>query len=308
MNNEANNKTSLRVDRLNIERRGRRVLEDSVVREVSFTVGAGEVMALTGEEGCGKSALAQALAGLLPRDGLRVSGGEIWLGDAQLVGMSGKKRRQVRQRKIAYFDRHTIAGLNPLATIKEHFGEVQLWKSTIEREAGKSLIQALYEVGIAEPESVLSCLPGELSQEALSRVVICMALQAGVGFMVVDEMTANLDSTVEQQVFELLVDLKNRNELTMLIVSHHPGIIRAVADEVLVMYGGVVIEAGRAEKILSTPENSYTKALMGSAARLGEGRLRLGKITEDDHRAATEALETVLGQADKLDKAGKDRL
>ncbi|NOY01047.1 MAG: ABC transporter ATP-binding protein [Verrucomicrobia bacterium] len=303
MKNDAKNKTSLRVERLSIERRDRRVIVDHVVRDISFTLGTGEVIALTGEEGCGKSALAQALAGLLPRDGLRVSGGEIWLGDAQIVGMSRRKRRQIRQRKIAYFDRYTIAGLNPLGTIKEHFEEVQSWKSKAELEAAKSLIQALYEVGIAEPESVLSCLPGELSPEVLNRVVICMALQAGVDFIVADEMTADLDSTVEQQIFELLVDLKNRNELSMVIVSHHPGMIGAVADEVMVIYDGVVIERGKAEKILTAPEISYTKALMGSAPRLGEARLRLGSITEADRRAATEELESQLRSADKLKKS-----
>lgn len=291
MNNEMNKKSSLRVSCLNIERRGDRSGGGQVVRDVSLCIEAGQVVALTGEEGCGKSALAQALAGLLPRDGLRVKSGEIWIGDEQLVGMSRRKLRQMRQRKIAYFDRHSVEKLNPLCTIKEHFMEVQAWKPKAERELGKSLIQALYEVGIAEPESILSCMPGSLGPETLNRVVICMALQSGVDFIVADEMAANLDSTVEQQIFELLVDLKNRNELSMLIVSHHPGIIGAVADEVVVMVDGVVIEGGKAEKVLLKPDNSYTKALMGSAPRLGEGRMRLGEITEIDRQAAVKVVE-----------------
>ena len=294
MNNEANKNSSLRVNRLAIERQDGWTLGGQVVRDLSFSIEGGRVLALTGEEGCGKSAVAQAVAGLMPRDALRVKSGEIWVGDEQLVGMSRRKLRQIRQQKIAYFDHLTTERLNPLCSIKDHFMEALAWKTKAEREASKNLIQALYEVGIAEPESILSCFPQELGVEVRNRVVICMALQAGVDFIVADEMTANLDSTVEQQVFELLVDLKNRNELSMLIVSHHPGIIGAVADEVVIMYDGVAIETGKPEQVLSVPENSYTKALMGSAPRLGEGRLRLGEITETDRSAAADAVKKSL--------------
>ena len=298
MESETHQQTSLRANRLNIERRCGRTIVDRVVREISLSVSTGQVVALTGEEGCGKSSLAQAMAGLLPCGDLKVRDGEIWLGDEQLVGMSRRKLGQIRQRRIAYFDRRMTEKLNPLCTIKDHFVETLACKTKSEREAGKNLIQALYEVGIAEPESVLACLPAELSPEALNRVMICMALQAGVDFIVADEMTADLDATVEQQILELLVDLKNRDELSMLIVAHHPGIIAALADEVVVMFDGVAIEEGKTEAVLSSPENSYTKALMACAPRLGERRFRLGKLSESDRQAAMKAVEHKLTAID----------
>jgi len=289
MDSEPGKQTTLRVNHLEIDWRS-----ENVVREVSLSITKGQVLALTGEGGSGKSLISQAVAGMLPRDGLKVRGGEIWLDNENLLKISNRKLRQIRQRRIAYFDRQMTEKLNPLLTIKDHFQEILTWKTKNECKAGKNLIQALYEVGIAEPETVLSSLPAELGAEALNRVVICMALQKGVDFIVADEMTANLDTTVERQVLELLVDLKNRQELSMLMVTNHLGFIKALADEVLVMYDGVLIESGTTDDVLVSPKNLYTKELMACEPRLGDGRLRLGEISKTGRQAAIESVENRL--------------
>lgn len=262
--------------------------------ELSFSLTKGRLLALTGEDGGGMSAIAQALAGLLPSDGLRVAGGEIFLDGEDLLRLPIRKLRRIRGSKLVYFDRYTTQRLNPLGTIREHLNEALAWKNKAERDSGPNLIQGLYEVGLAEPESVLACLPGELSAEVLSRVVIAMALQAGVDLIVADEMTAHLDATVEQQILDLLVDLKNRQGLSILLVTHHPGVIEAVADEVMVMFEGTVIERGKVSDVLSPSASPYVKALMDCAPRLGERRFRLGEISEEDRQIVRELVESEL--------------
>ncbi len=278
----------LRVNRLTLFRDYVQAGGSKVVSDFSFSLTKGRLLALTGEDGGGMSAIAQAIAGLLPTEALRVGNGEIFLDGEDLLQMSARKLCRVRRRKLAYFDRYTTQRLNPQGTIREHLNEALAWKNKTEREAGPNLIQGLYEVGLAEPESVLNCLPGELSAEILSRVVIAMALQAGVGFIVADEMTAHLDATVEQQILDLLVGLKNRQGLSILLVTHNPGIIVAVADEVVVMFEGTAIERGKVSDVLSSSASPYVKALMDCAPRLGEGRLRLGEISEEARQVVRE--------------------
>ncbi len=260
--------------------------QEMVVRDLSLSVQRGQVIALTGEDGAGMSAVAWAAAALFFYQGLKVKQGEICLMGEDMLKMSTGRLRRLRQSRVAYVGRQTMDTLNPCCSIRQHLLEVAAWKSWPELESGQNLIQALYEVGLAEPESVLDRLPGQLSAEALCRVVIAMALQAGVDLIVVNEMTAHLDATVEQQILELLVDLKNRQRLSMLLVTHHPGIIEALADEVVVMFGGRVVEQGKVSEVLLAGQHPYIKALISCAPRLGERRHRLGEISEADRQAA----------------------
>lgn len=283
-----NQSSLLQVSRLSLVRPSILGNERVVVRDLSFSMSRGQVLALTGEDGGGMSALAQAVASLLPRGGLKIKQGNIYLDGEDLVRMSPRK---LRRRRLAYFDRHSTQMLNPLCSIRQHLMEAVAWKTIDERKSGQNLIQGLYQVGLAEPESILDRLPAELSPEELSRVVIAMALQAGADFIVVDEMTAHLDATVEQQILELLVDLKNQQGLSILLVTHHPGIIEAMADVLVVMFEGVAIEQGKVADVLFASGNPYVKALMGCAPRLGEGRLRLGEITEAERQAAKALVE-----------------
>ncbi|MCF6313167.1 MAG: ATP-binding cassette domain-containing protein [Verrucomicrobiales bacterium] len=256
-----------------------------VVRDLSLQLRAGQILALTGEYGAGMSAVAQAAAALAVRRGLRVSGGSIWLDAEDLAALPEKKLRVIRQQQVVYLHRQSIPWLNPLRTVREFLQEAGDWQARGQLEpAAPNMLQNLYQVGLAEPESVLDRLPRDLQPEVLNRVLIAMVLQVGAKLLVIDEMTALLDATVQQQILELLVELKNRRNLAILWVTHQPGLIEAVADEVLVMFEGRVIEQGSLADILAAPKQAYTQALMGCAVRLGEERLRLTEISEADRQ------------------------
>lgn len=287
MNSALNHKPYLRVEGLHLVN----AAQQMVVRDLSFSIQKGGWLVLTGEGNGGMSAVTQAAAGLLPKAGLSLSAGEVFLAEDNLAVLSRSRLRRIRRRRMAYFDRQAEQRLNPLSTIREHLREAVRWKPKRERDLGQSMIQGLYDVGIVEPERVMDALPDELNSELRCRVRICMALQAGADFIVVNEMTANLDTTVEQQVIDLLVKLKNDQALTLLSVTQDPRIIKAVADEVLVMFEGEEIAQGDPREVYFASANPYIKSLIRCAPRLGAEELRLGQISEDDRQIAKKILK-----------------
>ncbi|MDD2404302.1 MAG: ABC transporter ATP-binding protein [Victivallaceae bacterium] len=270
----------LKVRNLSIEfNNGGRFLP--VVSEVSFDVGAGEILALVGESGCGKSVSCMALAGLLPRGIARVSG-EIEFTHREAVSyplqMSGRDLRKIRGGGIAYIFQEPSSSLNPVFRIGDQIIEaLELHRPEIS-DYQKEAVKLLKQVGIPAPETRLRSFPHEMSGGMQQRVMIAMALAGKPSLLVADEPTTALDVTIQSQILELLQQLRVEHQMGIILVTHNLGIVAEMADRVAVMYAGNIVETGSATAIIENPQHPYTKALLAAVPKLHHSQERLFTI------------------------------
>ncbi|MCP5541535.1 MAG: ABC transporter ATP-binding protein [Akkermansiaceae bacterium] len=269
-------------------------------RNVSFWLDPGEVMALVGATGSGKTTLTRALGGLLPRRA-RVLGGTAVLSPGinpdgrhrpvDLLAAPARQMRLLRRERLAYLTREFSTQLNPLLTIRRHIREaVRLGRRSIEFAAEAAWMPVLYDVGLVEPETLLDRFPAQVPGIALQRLLVAMALMRGVEILIADEPTSSLDAAAGAQFLRLLDDLRKRHRLAILFVTHSFGAVRGFADRVAVLFEGGVIETGLADQVLNRPKSDYTRALLDCVPRLGEKRARLGEV---DRVAARDAAARV---------------
>ena len=260
------------------------------VDDVSFTIGAGETLAVVGESGSGKSVTAMAMTRLLPEPPTRYAGGEILLEGRNLLAMSERELQKVRGGQIAYVFQDPMTALNPVLTVRRQIAEVlALHRPDIARSRraqDAEIVRALTEVGITEPEKRLRAYPHELSGGMAQRVMIAMALACRPKLLIADEPTTALDATVQRQIMDLFRELKGRLGLSVLLITHNFGIIGGLADRVAVMFRGKLVEEGRTAEMLEHPQHPYTRALINCIPRLGANRHRLATI---DHAALEQA-------------------
>jgi len=252
----------LQVSGLNIGFRqdGRQV---QAVRNVSFSVGKGETVALVGESGSGKSVTALSTVGLLP-ESAAVSGSVRYLG-REMVGASPAELRRVRGNDISFIFQEPMTSLNPLHTIEQQLGEsLSLHQGLGGKAARARSLDLLNKVGIRDAESRLSAYPHQLSGGQRQRVMIAMALANGPELLVADEPTTALDVTIQAQILELLADLKRSEGLSLLFITHDLGIVRRIADRVCVMQGGEIVEQGATADIFTNPQHPYTQKLLAA--------------------------------------------
>jgi len=236
------------------------------VRDVSFAVGKGETVALVGESGSGKSVTALSTVGLLP-DGAQVDGSVTYHG-AQMVGASEPELRRVRGNDISFIFQEPMTSLNPLHTIEKQLGEsLALHQGLAAAAARQRSIDLLHKVGISEAESRLGAYPHQLSGGQRQRVMIAMALANGPDLLIADEPTTALDVTIQAQILDLLAELKVREGLSMLFITHDLGIVRRIADRVCVMQGGQIVEQGPTAQIFAAPQHPYTQKLLEAEPR-----------------------------------------
>ena len=230
---------------------------------VSFTVNRGETVALVGESGSGKSVTALSTVGLLG-DAAQVSGSVRWQG-GEMVGASEKALRAIRGNDISFIFQEPMTSLNPLHTIERQIGEsLSLHRDLKGAQARAAIIDLLVRVGIRDPETRLSAYPHQLSGGQRQRVMIAMALANGPELLVADEPTTALDVTIQAQILDLLADLKVREGLSLLFISHDLGIVRRVADRVCVMQNGRIVESGPVADIFANPQHPYTRKLLAA--------------------------------------------
>ena len=255
-------KTVLDVKNLNISfaQDGRII---NAVRNVSFTVGKGETVALVGESGSGKSVTALATVALLP-DSATVTG-SIQYNGAEMVGASEPTLRKVRGNDISFIFQEPMTSLNPLHTIERQLGEsLQLHQGLTGNAARARILDLLLKVGIRNAESRLQAYPHQLSGGQRQRVMIAMALANGPELLIADEPTTALDVTIQAQILDLLAELKAREGLSMLFITHDLGVVRRIADRVCVMQGGEIVEQGPAADVFANPQNPYTQKLLAA--------------------------------------------
>jgi oligopeptide/dipeptide ABC transporter ATP-binding protein len=248
------------------------------VRNVSFEIGAGEVVALVGESGSGKSTLGLAVMGLLEREsGAHVSGG-IWLagksGAAQdLASLPERVLCGIRGSDVAMIFQEPLSSLNPIYTIGRQISEaIRIHRPVARGEAQRDAIEALTALGVPDPVACMSHYPHQLSGGMRQRVMIAMALACHPALLIADEPTTALDATIQAQIVEHLRRVQKMTGMAILFITHNLGLVGEIADRALVMYAGEIVESGPVEAVFRTPRMPYTRGLLESLPRIGRTR------------------------------------
>jgi peptide/nickel transport system ATP-binding protein len=240
----------------------------SVVDGVSFSVGAGEVIALVGESGCGKSLTALALPGLLP-DAARILRGRIMLGGVDLVRLPERKMRRVRGRGLSIIFQEATASLDPLATVGAQIAEAYALHYRVSRsEARAKAKDMLVAVGISDSGRRLGQYPFELSGGMCQRIMIAIALICGPQVLVADEPTTALDVTIQAQILDLMKRLVAERGTGIVLITHDMGVVADIADHVAVMYAGRIAEIAPVDALFARPRHPYSALLLAAVPRL----------------------------------------
>jgi len=235
------------------------------VDRVSFDIVKGETVALVGESGSGKSVTALSILKLLPYPAARHPSGAIHFKGQELLGLSENKIRHVRGNDITIIFQEPMTSLNPLHTIEQQVGEIlDLHGGSTGTAARKRICELLGLCGIPDPPSRLASYPHQLSGGQRQRVMIAMALANEPDLLIADEPTTALDVTVQAQILKLLKDLQTRLGMSMLFITHDLGIVRKIADKVCVMSKGKIVEQGPVDRVYTSPQHPYTKALLAA--------------------------------------------
>jgi oligopeptide/dipeptide ABC transporter ATP-binding protein len=244
-----------------------------VVDGVSLHVERGEVLALVGESGCGKSMTAFSLLRLVPKPG-RVVGGSVQLNGNDMLALSVPELRAIRGRDAAMIFQEPMTSLNPVQTVGVQVVEAIRLHERVTKPAARSRTVELFRrVGIPDPEARLDAYPHQLSGGLKQRVMIAMALSTQPKLLVADEPTTALDVTIQAQILELLRELQREIGMAILLITHDLGIVNELADRVAVMYAARLVEEGTRETVLASPLHPYTRGLLASMpalARPGE--------------------------------------
>jgi oligopeptide/dipeptide ABC transporter ATP-binding protein len=240
---------------------------------VSFDLAPGEVLAIVGESGSGKSVTAQTLLGLT-RSPNAVIEGSVRLRDAELLDASENELRKVRGNQIGMVFQDPMTSLNPVYRVGSQIVEaIQAHDSTLDKKQARGrAIELLDSVGIPSPETRVGDYPHEFSGGMRQRAMIAMALAMEPDVLIADEPTTALDVTIQAQILALLESLNRGRQLATILITHDLGVVAEVADRVLVMYGGKVIEEGTLDEIFYDPQHPYTWGLLGSLTRLDRPR------------------------------------
>jgi oligopeptide/dipeptide ABC transporter ATP-binding protein len=249
----------------------------TAVRDLSFNITRGEVLGLVGESGSGKSLTALAIMRLLPLQAR--STGEIIMsngnGTHDLLQLPEENMRPLRGSRISMIFQEPMTALNPVMRAGEQIAEAVRAHGKVGRpEAGKKAVAAMREVGIPDPELRALDYPHQLSGGMRQRVMIAMAIVNRPVFLIADEPTTALDVTIQEQILELLVQLRARFGLTMLFISHDLAVISQIADRVAVMYAGSLVELGPRSILFRTPAHPYTRGLLKAVPTLRTDRTR----------------------------------
>lgn len=242
--------------------------ENTVVRNVSFSLRRGEILGIVGASGSGKSTLLCAAMGLLGRDGL-VSRGDIWFQGKSLPDVSEREMRRIRGAQIGMVFQDAGASLCPIRTVGSQIWESLSAHGRLSRADARARALAIFEkLGLQDGERIWNSYPFELSGGMSQRVGIAAAMLTSPSILLADEPTSALDVSVRKQVVLELLHLRESFGTAVILTTHDIGMVSAIADTVLVLKAGNTVEYGPAEQVLSAPQSAYTRALLSAAPRL----------------------------------------
>ncbi len=255
--------------------------QDGVVKAVdgvSMAIGDGKTLGVVGESGCGKSVTAMSVLRLVGRPG-RIVTGRILLDGLDLVTMSEDDIRDVRGNSIAMIFQEPMTSLNPVFTCGDQIAETVALHLDLDRGAAmERAIEMLGLVGIPDAKRRAREYPHQLSGGMRQRVMIAMALSTNPALLIADEPTTALDVTIQAQILELMKEMRTRNRMAIMLITHDLGVVAEMADDVVVMYAGKIVEQATATTVFEQPHHPYTKGLLASIPVLGEKRERLAVI------------------------------
>lgn len=238
---------------------------------ISFCIRQGETLGVVGESGCGKSLTALSVMRQVPDPPGRIAGGEVLFEGEDLLKKSNAEMRKIRGGKIAMIFQEPMTSLNPVMTVGKQIAEtLRIHQKISRREAKQKAIEMLRLVKIPLPEQRYGEYPHQLSGGMRQRVMIGMALACSPDLLICDEPTTALDVTVQAQILQLIEELKKTLHMAVMLITHDLGVISSVADKVIIMYAGKIVEYGAGENIFLSPLHPYTKALLSSVPKITE--------------------------------------
>ncbi|MBS4178525.1 ABC transporter ATP-binding protein [Lederbergia citrea] len=245
--------------------------EVQAVRGVSFTLKKGEVCGIVGESGSGKSVMAKSVISLIQPPG-RIKEGKVNLKGENLLVKSQKELRTIRGNQIALISQDPMSAMNPVIKIGKQLTEVITRHQGLGKKAAEALAAGLLrQVGISSPEERLKQYPHELSGGMKQRVMIAMAISCRPELLIADEPTTALDVTIQAQILDIMQDLRSKNDMAMLLITHDLGVVSQNCERVIVMYGGLVMEEGPVKEVFQHPKHPYTEGLLRSLPRMTNG-------------------------------------
>ncbi len=254
------------------------------VDDVSFYLDKGETLGLVGESGCGKTVTALSIMRLVPEPPGKIAHGKIIFDGINLPDLTMRKMRGVRGKRISMIFQEPMTSLNPVFTIGDQIAEMfVLHQGLSKREGFERAIDMLKAVQIPSPEKRIREYPHQLSGGMRQRAMIAMALSCNPEILIADEPTTALDVTIQAQIIDLMMHLKEKFDAAIMLITHDLGVIAEIAQRIVVMYAGKVVEEARTLALFEDPRHPYTQGLLKSIPKLGEraqyGRQRLKEIT-----------------------------
>ncbi len=252
-----------------------------VVDDVSFDVPTGQTLCIVGESGCGKSVTCLSIMGLLGRGG-KVTGGQVVFDGRELTGLTEKELDQVRGSKLSMIFQDALTSLNPVFTVGNQLTEgIRIHTKCSRQQARSRSIQLLSRVGLPDPEAVFRTYPHTLSGGQRQRVMIAMALGCDPKLLIADEPTTALDVTIQKQIMALLKQLQQENGMSILLITHDMGLVAQMADQVIVMYAGQIVERAPVADLFHNPAHPYTRALLKSVPSIRDTSERVLESIQD---------------------------
>lgn len=253
--------------------------EFTAVDDISFSVKAGRTLGIVGESGCGKSVTSLSIMGLLPKGQGRIAAGSITFDGIDLTQLPDAGMRALRGNRMAMIFQEPMTSLNPAFTIGDQLIEgIRCHSHLGPHEARLHAIEMLRRVRIPSPEQRIDDYPHKLSGGMRQRVMIAMALSSQPALLIADEPTTALDVTIQAQVLELMRTLREETGTAIMLITHDLGVIAELADEVVVMYSGRIVERASVARLFDKPQHPYTIGLLGSIPKLHLAQTRLAAI------------------------------
>lgn len=249
------------------------------VNDVSFKIKEGETVCVVGESGCGKSVTAMSLMRLIPNPPGKIEGGEILFQGKDVLKLSEDEMRHIRGNDVSVIFQEPMTSLNPVFRIGDQICEaIILHQKLTKQEAEKKAIDVLKIIGIPRAEEIMKCFPHELSGGMRQRVMIAMAVCCNPKLLIADEPTTALDVTIQAQILDLMRDIKKKLNTSIMFITHDLGVVAEMADYIVVMYAGKVIEEAPVDELFKNPLHPYTQGLLKSKPVLTQETDRLYSI------------------------------
>lgn len=251
----------------------------SAIDNISLSIEHGKVVCLVGESGCGKSVMALSVTQLLPKENSQITQGEILFDGKNITNFTNDQMNEIRGKDIGMIFQEPMTSLNPVFTIGFQLQEALLNHFDMtKKETRERSIQLLKQVGIPRADKVFDEYPHQLSGGMRQRVMIAIAIACNPKLLIADEPTTALDVTIQAQILELIKEIQRNMNMSVLLITHDLGVVAEMADEVLVMYAGQVVEQADVYSIFHMPKHPYLRLLLQSIPKLDEERERLDSI------------------------------